>query len=325
MRRPLALFAAVITVCASTARASEPLDLDLTLLGPPASRPWMTGDPTLTQAQADQLSADARARFAVLSSQLALALSSSLLQPAPTIGHSGFAFDFEVATTQVNHDVIGTATCCSGSTPAAPGAYPRDAWPTRTKTPTDLLVPSFHVRKALPWSVELGGRVLYLSQSSYFAAQFEAKVAVFEGYWNWPDVALMANYTKLLGVPNLNLSSSDWAVVASKRFGVNAVTSVTPYLAGRLLFVRSSTSYMVYVPDPATATQQDMVDNAAAFPSVTRRLYRTTLGLRLTSYATSLAAEATWYGGGSPEASDGYPAYTLQSSLGGAFKLGFEF
>src|SRR5512137_1624526 len=200
MRRPLALLAAVIALCAPTARAGEPLDLDLTRIGPPSATPWMTADPTLSQAQADQLAADARARFASLSSELALALSSSLLQPAPTIGHSGFAFDFEVATTQVHKGVVGSASCCTGSTPPSPGAYPRDYWPTRTKTPTDLLVPSFHVRKALPWSIELGGRVLYLSQSSYFAAQFEAKVAVVEGYWNWPDVALMANYTKLLGV-----------------------------------------------------------------------------------------------------------------------------
>jgi hypothetical protein len=279
----------------------------------------MKSDPTLTQAQADLLASDARARFAMLSSELALALSSSLLQPAPTIGHSGFAFDFEVATTQVHNDVVGSEPCC-GTT----GAYPRNYWPTRTKTPTDLLVPSFHVRKALPWSIELGGRVLYLSQSSYFAAQFEAKVAVVEGYTNWPDVALMANYTKLVGVPNLNLASSDWAVVASKRFGVNAVTSVTPYLAGRFLFVRSESSYMVYSPD-ASPTPPDMVSAAAAFPRLVRSLYRTTLGVRLTSFATSLAAEATYFGGGSSAASSQYPAYALKSSLGGSLKLGFEF
>jgi hypothetical protein len=54
-------------------------------------------------------------------------------------------------------------------------------------------------------------------------------------------------------------------------------------------------------------------------------LYRTTLGVRLTSFATSLAAEATYFGGGSYGDSSQYPAYGLKSSLGGAFKLGFEF
>ena len=68
-----------------------------------------------------------------------------------------------------------------------------------------------------------------------------------------------------------------------------------------------------------------MVAAAAEFPTLTRSLYRTTLGLRMTAYATTLAAEGTWFGGGHYKASDGYPEYSLESSLGAAFKLGFEF
>ena len=123
MRRPLALLAAVLALAASTARAAEPLDLDITRLGPPSAYVWASPAATTSPAAiprhtpADEaLASDARMRFAMLSSELALSLSSALLQPAATVGHSGFAFDMEVAYTQVHKEVVGTQT------PFPPGA-----------------------------------------------------------------------------------------------------------------------------------------------------------------------------------------------------------
>jgi hypothetical protein len=329
MRRPLALLAAVIALTVSTARAAEPLDLDITLLGPPGANVWAVArcynvpgcDPTAITAADQALASDARMRFAMLTSELALSLSSALLQPAATVGHSGFAFDFELAYTQVHKEVVGTEDFAR-----APGSFPRNYWPTRTKTPAELLVPSFHVRKSLPYSLEFGGRVLYLSQSSYVAAQLTGKWAIQEGYAMIPDVALLAAYTIFLGQKDLNLTSTDLQLLVSKRFGVNAIMSLTPYLAARLLRVRASSDPMGYAPDvPTPAPPAIVVAAAAEFPAMTRSLYRTTLGLRMTAYAITLALEGTWFGGGHYSASDGYPEYSLQSSLGAAFKLGFEY
>jgi hypothetical protein len=315
MRRPLALLAAVLALAAPTAQAGEPLDLDITLLGPPSAQVWVNAG--ATPAQAAVLAADARARFAMLSSELALSLSSSLLEPAATIGHSGFSFDLESAYTTVHKGVVGTTAFGPAGTD-----YPRDYWPTRTKTPSGLLVPSFHVRKSLPFSIELGGRILYLSQSSYFAAQLHGKWAIQEGYAMIPDVALMATHTIFLGQKDLNLSSTDLMLLTSKRFGVNAIMSLTPYLAARYLLVHASSNTLGYAP--AGASPDQVVADTAEFPTLNRTLYRTTLGLRMTAFSTSIAAEATWFGGGHYKAGR-YPAYSLQSSLSGAFKLGFEF
>ncbi len=314
MRRPLALLAAVLALAAPTAQAGEPLDLDITLLGPPSAQIWVNAG--ASAADAALLAADARARFAMLSSELALSLSSALLEPAATIGHSGFAFDLESAYTTVHKEVVGS------NTPFAPGGYPRNYWPTRTKTPSELLVPSFHVRKSLPFSIELGGRVLYLSQSSYFAVQLHGKWALQEGYAMIPDVALLAAHTIFLGQKDFNLSSTDLTLMTSKRFGVNAIMSLTPYLAARYLLVRASSDPLGYAPEGAAPDV--VVRDTAQFPTLNRTLYRTTLGLRMTAFATSIAAEATWFGGGRYKAGP-YPAYGLKSSLAGAFKLGFEF
>ncbi len=328
MLRPLALLAAVLALAATPARAAEPLDLDITLLGPPSAAIWQVADPALTPVQAEALASDSRLRFAMLSSELALSLSSALLEPAATVGHSGFAFDIEAAYTQVHKGDVGTNVF-----PAPPAAadFPRNYWPTRTKTPTGLLVPSFHVRKALPYSLELGGRVLYLSQSSYFAAQITGKWAIQEGYAMIPDVAVLVAHTIFLGQKDLNLSSTDFTLLVSKRFGVNAALSLTPYLAARLLRVQAGSNSIGYAPDyapdgtPAPAPPAAIVAQAAEFPSLTRNLYRTTLGLRMTAAATTLALEATHFGGGRYKANSSYAAYSMPSSLAGAFKLGFEF
>ena len=323
MRRPLALLAAVLALAAPTAQAGEPLDLDITLLGPPSAQVWANARcfpaaPPCAPTAADvALANDARTRFAMLSSELALSLSSSLLEPAATIGHSGFSFDLESAYTTVHKGVVGTTAFAPAGTD-----YPRNYWPTRTKTPSGLLVPSFHVRKALPFSIELGGRVLYLSQSSYFAVQLHGKWALQEGYAMIPDVALLAAHTIFLGQKDFNLSSTDLTLMTSKRFGVNAIMSLTPYLAARFLLVHAGSDPIGYAP--ANSSRATVVADTAAFPSLERTLYRTTLGVRMTAFATSLAAEVTYFGGKSSKAGP-YPAYSLQSSLSGAFKLGFEF
>jgi hypothetical protein len=328
MRRPLALLAAVLGLTVSTAWATEPLDMDITRLGPPGASVWAIArcynvpgcDPTVNSTD-QALASDARMRFAMLSSELALSLSSALLQPAATVGHSGFAFDLEVAYTQVHKEVVGTEGFAR-----APGSFPRNYWPTHNKTPAQLVVPSFHVRKSLPFSLELGGRILHISQSSYAAAQLTLKWAIQEGYAKIPDVAVMAAHTIFLGQKDLNLSSTDLTLLTSKRFGVNAVTSLTPYLAFRLLRVKASSDPIGYAPDQPTPADPALIVAAAAeFPSLKRNLYRTTLGLRMTAAAVTMAIEGTWFGGGSYEASADYPAYRLESSLAGAFKFGFEF
>jgi hypothetical protein len=52
------------------------------------------------------------------------------------------------------------------------------------------------------------------------------------------------------------------------------------------------------------------------------------VGLRFTAYLVSLAAEATYFGGGTEEGGDAateYPDYELEASWGGAVKFGWEF
>ncbi|HEY6098966.1 MAG TPA: hypothetical protein VIW03_06030, partial [Anaeromyxobacter sp.] len=87
------LAVALVVLRAAPARA-EPLDLDLVRLGAPDASVWKALDqnqPTplpIDDPTAQSLANDAKKRFAILSSEMALALSGPILDPASTTGHA---------------------------------------------------------------------------------------------------------------------------------------------------------------------------------------------------------------------------------------------
>jgi hypothetical protein len=335
MRRSVAPVLAVVLLRAAPALATEPLDLDLARLGAPSATVWScleaggTTCPASPSPAARQAALDARQRFALLSSEMALALTNTLLEPASTTGMSGFDVSAEAGYAQVHADVIGQPN-------TIPGAAPATYWPTHTLTPHELFVPSVHVRKALPFSFEVGGRILYLSQSSYFGAQIEGRWALAESMVGLkvPDVAVRVARTQLYGQRDWRLGATDVDLVVSKRFGVNGVTSFTPYAGARFTFLDASTVVMDFNParataPPGTPPPLPQQSTEAAFPTLHATFYRTTVGVRMTSYLVSMAGEVTYgvggtFGTNSPSATE-YPKFKVRSSLGGAFRFGFEF
>ncbi|MGB8931850.1 MAG: hypothetical protein WCC48_11440 [Anaeromyxobacteraceae bacterium] len=313
MRRTLALAIAALLPAAALA---EPLDIDLGQLGAPTPDVWMYAEGGVSPTANDALLADdAKARFGMLASDLALALTSTLLTPGSTTGHSGFDVAFEGAYAQTHVNVVGSASS------AALAFGPRDYWPTRGMKPHELFVPGVRIRKALPFSIELGARFKYLAESSLYAGQLETKWAFFEGDRVLPDFALRIAYTRTGGVRTLNLGATDFDFIVSKRWGVLGVVSLTPYGALRFTYMRASSDAIVFFPDAAAGTQQQ---RTASFPSLSGIFFRPTLGVRMTTYALSLAAEITQYGGGEFKPA-GYPTFRVKPSLAGSFRLGFEF
>lgn len=309
MRRLALLVAAVLAVAAVPSARAEPLDVDLSRLGPPTAAAWQAlnpGQPGLAWAYAHA----SRQRFAVLSSQVGLALSSAVLHPASTTGHTGFAVDLEGAAMTADADPVGVATA----------GVSRSPW-TGTEQPGALFMPSVHVRKGLPFSFEIGGRFIYLAMSNYFAGQGEVKWAVNEGFSYLPDLALRAAYTRLFGARQWNLSTADLDVMISKRFGLMGVTSLTPYAVARLTYLYASSERIDFAPGPVTPANVSVL--AAEFPRFVTNVYRTTAGLRLTVYSVSLTAEATYFSG-SKAGTKNYDGAKLASSFGGAAKLGWE-
>jgi hypothetical protein len=315
MPRLAPAIAAVLALVAAGSARAEPLDLDLVRLGAPDPNVWTTILADSTRSAA--LARESRQRFAVLSSEMALAMSGAVLHPASTTGHSGFTFDLEVASVAVHPGAIGDAP---------PAGFSSSPWTTRSSPSEQLYLPSVHVRKALPFSFELGGRMIYLNRSSYYAAQGEAKWALNEGFAYVPDLAVRVAYTRLFGQKDWNLGTTDLDLIVSKRWGMSGVTSLTPYVAARLAFVSASSHRMDFAPDLSAGSTDpvEIMQTQAEFPRFRATFYRTTVGLRFTADVISLAAEGTYFGGASPSDGD-YEGTKVKSSFGGAAKAGFEF
>ena len=284
------------------------------------------------------LASEAKTRFAILSAETALALSSAILTPASTTGYSGFDVDLEAAYVAVHPQTVGSTSFGS-----SPPFEPRGPWQTRSLTPHELFLPSVHVRKALPFSFEVGGRMIYLSQSSYFGAQIEGKWALNEGFHVLPDLAVRVAHTQLFGQRDWNLGATDLDLMISKRFGVNRVTSLTPYLVARFTYVGASSETMDFGPARASGTSS--IPASTRTPVSARRISARRRppspscapastgrprGLRFTSHVVSLAGEVTYFAGATRDgeanpAADEYPDFRLASSWGGALKAGWEF
>ncbi len=337
MRRLAPVIAVAFLVLRAATAHAEPLDVDLSRLGAPDPAVWVAlGDSvasgSVSQAEAEAYARGAKQRFAVLSSEVALALTSPLLSPGSTTGYAGFDFAIEGAYTPVHSDPRGAPPLAGapyGTT------YATTPWPTRNEQPASLTTTGLHVRKALPFSFELGGRLIYLTKSSYLAAQGEAKWALNEGSDAIPDFGVRVAHTRLFGQRDWSLGATDLDFTVSKRWGVNGVTSFTPYLAARFTFVGASTDRIDFggdLVDPAGTDPAARYRASASFPRLRVGLFRTTLGVRMTASVVSLATEVTYFGGKSYSGEDGallaagdYGDFTVPSSFSTAAKLGWEF
>lgn len=315
---PVAVLAAALW--AASARAG-PLDLDLVRLGAPSADAWTRvaaeGGVALSAADAARLASESKRRFAILSTELALALSSSLLQPGSTTGATGVAASAETAWAPVHGGAIGDGTADFAA--ASP-------WPTRGAAPEGLLLPSLHVRKALPFSLELGGRLVAVARSGLYGGQVEGKWALEEGFWWLPDLAVRVAHTALFGQADLDLAVTDVDVIASKRFAAGGVVGLTPYLGARVGLLRARSDPLEFAAGDAASAGE----TRAAFPRLSRTLYRTTVGMRLDTAALSVSAEATYFAGVRAEgdaapAADAYPDYRVRSSVAGALEVGLAF
>jgi len=325
MRRSLGLVALILAARAAPALA-DPLDLDLEKLGAPSTAVW---DEIATRQgltiDSAALAASSRQRFALLSSQLGLALSSFILAPASTTGQLGYEIDLETAYAPVSSKPVGTQLA----------GLSAGAFPVRSAPPSYLLLPALHVRKSLPMSVELGGRAIYLNQSQLVAAQAEVKWAINEAWWYLPDFAVRGALTHLFGQRDLDLSTADLDVMVGRRFGVGGVMNLTPYAAFRLTWVGARTDRIDFAPNPVDFPDQRAPAQAlatqAAFPDfkMSDHLFpRYAVGLRLITGAVSLAAEGCYFAGKTFTGTAGdtkYPTFAVPSGISASGKLGLEF
>ncbi|MHB1844564.1 MAG: hypothetical protein ACYCWW_06985 [Deltaproteobacteria bacterium] len=269
-------------------------DLSIAQLGDPG------GDPNSPASQ----------RFRMLGNELGISLASATLEPPTTLGTDGFAFAFEYSFAFVNGG-------------AQVGNQPY--WVTQTPNPSVLMMPALHFRKGLPYSLEIGGRVETITNSSLFAGSFEGKWGIVEGFRYIPDLAVRFSMTRLFGQSDMDLTTGLIDVAIGKEFGVAGLFTLTPYAGYSVMGVDSSSRVLLTNTSGMTPQSYDAnpAQNQVLFQenTVGNNLYgRFYGGLRFRSNIVALTVE---YSYASAQSGDALPVNLPLQQLSGSAGLTF--
>ena len=170
-------------------------------------------------------STDPNENFRAFVRELGAALTSVSLTPPETLGHSAFAVNAELSVVQL-----------------------RQQLPTERDIQGALLVPSVHVRKGLPFSLELGARAAWIEKSRMAAGTAELKWAINEGFGYLPDVSLRGSVTKLFGTRDFDLTAGGADLAVGKEFAIGGMITLTPYVGWNLVWVGASSNTIDFRP-----------------------------------------------------------------------------
>ncbi|MEM6294608.1 MAG: hypothetical protein AAGA54_25260 [Myxococcota bacterium] len=217
VRTRLVLIAAAITAFSTPGEAhAGKYDLDLTRLG-------SDGQGNITKDDSE---------FRSLSSELGSVVALQPMDPADSLGLSGFAVSADVSLNTI-----------SGS---------EDYWAEPTGGTADGVVPTVQLvgRKGLWPGLEIGGGATHVFDSSMWAMGGYGKLALHEGFHHLPipSIALRGSFSRLLGAKDFNMTTASAGVSISHVFGVGKTFSLTPYLGYEALFVLSRSQVLDSTP-----------------------------------------------------------------------------
>jgi hypothetical protein len=255
----------------------------------------------------------ANVNFRAFARTFAAALTSTNLMPPETLGHAGFSLNAELA-------VVGLPTETEVMLPTS-----------RTQT-NSLLVPSLHVRKGLPFSMELGARVGWVDRSKMFAATGELKCALNEGFIWLPDVGARLHVTRLLGNSDFDLTAAGLDVGVGKQFPLGGMVTLTPYGGMDFVGVAASSDTIDFNPSRTVGETLDspfagledtgVYDEVHLMKNINTRVYG---GVRFIGGALQLGAELSLTSLGSIETAQQTSQRDLPAVLAFSTTLGLDF
>jgi hypothetical protein len=175
---------------------------------------------------------EATSRFRSLMSELGVVIAPRLQTPADTLGFAGFQFSAELGLTQISHNQAfwnGVA----GVDPVNTSARRPDGW---------LTTMGLFVRKGM-WfpipALEWGVGAVNVLQSGMWAVQGYLKLAIQEGFHDWPlpSAAVRAGFSQLVGTEQVTMTVGSIDIVLSKAFSLAGTTRIEPFAGWNFLFI----------------------------------------------------------------------------------------
>lgn len=161
--------------------------------------------------------------------QIGEAMSPNFMGPANTLGYKGFELTYSAGFTPV--DSSGAVWNGYGGTQPPVAENPGKLFYTN----------QLRFRKGLPYSVQIGGSVTHMYESSLWGIGLDVSWSFVEGYRRAPDVALVVSLGTILGMNDLLAFQMNAALVISKSFSVAGLFSFEPYVAYNMMFITAGT------------------------------------------------------------------------------------
>lgn len=296
-RRYLCSFALVATLLVSSEARAGKYDLDLTPLG------QVGADGTITSQDF--------AGFRSLSSEVGVLMAPKPVDPADSLGLSGFAISADVSVNTLS--------------------YKKDFW-TQTANGADGVAPSLQVmgRKGLWPGLEVGAGATKLFDSRMWTISGYGKFALHEGFHHLPipSIAVRGMFSHLLGSPQLKMTTVSVDASISHVFGIGRTFSLTPYAGYQALMVFASSTLIDATPE------EDEVLDCIEDPSVSDCAgaefgfarqdvilrHRPFVGLRFIFSVLRIGVEAMFVPGGSSKSDVDFGGMTETVSDGSGFQ-----
>lgn len=262
----LPCLAAAMTAGSGHAYANA-LDLDLLNLCTPHTAPkgtlgalvpeceWVKRQPGTGLIDGVTIDTEAESRFRSLMSELGIVMAPRLMVPAESLGFAGFQVAGEVGMTTI-----------SRSQPFWNGVEKVSASNPNSSRPGNWLTTvGGYVRKGI-WlpvpAFEVGAGVMHLMDSQLLSWQGYAKLALHEGFHDWPlpSLAVRASGAFVTGSPQTRLTITGIDVVLSKGYGILKTSRLEPFGGWSFLYIRARSGRI----DATPSCDAYVVRNAAA-------------------------------------------------------------
>jgi hypothetical protein len=243
------------------------------------------GNPIFTPQNADLRS---------LSSQLGVVLAPHMLTPADTLGFGGFQMTVDISTTTIDPNAAYWRAREASPDPTGAGGMAHG--------PGSLNTVGFFARKGMWFPVpafEVGAGAVHLTNSSIWAAQLYAKLALHEGYHQLPlpSLAVRGAVSRMMSQRELDLTIPSIDIIASYHFGMGGTWRFDPYAGWNVLLIVPRSEVIDPTPqiDPLVPGNEGDTQRNFVFKeqdNITRQ--RIVVGAKLQYYIVQLTVEATF-------------------------------
>jgi hypothetical protein len=171
--------------------------------------------------------------FRSLSSELGTVIAPRPVDPADSLGISGFALSADLGLTTISNNASFWSSVTQGTTSSS-------------------VVPTLQImaRKGLWPGLEIGGGATKLFDSRMWGLNGYTKIAIHEGFHHLPipAIAVRGMFSGLLGARDHRMGTIGADASISHVFGIGNTFSLTPYVGYQMLFVMARTGILDATP-----------------------------------------------------------------------------